>query len=171
MSPLVEYFNIGLSVGTLLLQAGIVGLIVLFATKHHLLETVKPYMEGLAFLAIFGAMIGSLVYSNVVGYVPCELCWYQRIFLYPIAFVLGVTLFKKTRDAFEHVIALAIPGAAIASYHYYGQMFNTSLLECGATGVSCAQRFFVEFGYITMPLMSLTVFVFVIVCLVIQKKA
>ncbi|OGZ43629.1 MAG: hypothetical protein A3C84_00545 [Candidatus Ryanbacteria bacterium RIFCSPHIGHO2_02_FULL_48_12] len=116
-------------------------------------------MELMLAVALASVM-GSLVYSNVIGFAPCVLCWWQRVLLYPQAIVLAVLLYKK-QDAIPFVLAFSIPGALLAAYHYWGQMFAISALPCGVPGpgvVSCADRYFVEFGYITIPMMSLTAF-------------
>ncbi|MBU6390372.1 disulfide bond formation protein B [Patescibacteria group bacterium] len=124
-----------------------------------------------AFLVALLGMVISLVYSNVIGYAPCTLCWYQRVFLYPQVFILGAALCKKAGDARFYCLILSAIGGAIAAYHYYGQSFNTSVLPaCAATGASCAARYFVEFGYVTLPLMSLTAFILIIVSLLLAKR-
>lgn len=119
----------------------------------------------MGFLVAFLATAGSLLYSNIIGFPPCELCWVQRIFLYPQVIILGLALWKKTKDAAVYSLALSGLGALVAAFHYYGQMFNPDALSaCEAGGVSCAQLFFVEFGYITIPLMSLTTFIVIGIC-------
>lgn len=127
----------------------------------------------LAFLVSVAAVAGSLVYSNIIGYEPCVLCWWQRLLLYPVAGMLAVALVKK--DFIKpYVLAFAVPGALLAAYHYYGQMFNISALPCAAPvagGISCASRYVYEFGYITIPMMSFTVFALIIALMLVSRKA
>ncbi len=115
--------------------------------------------------------VGSLIYSNVFGYSPCDLCWYQRIFIYSQVVVLGVALVKKFNDAVYYSLALSTIGAAIAALHYYGQMFDASALPCAAVGYSaaCSQRFVAELGYITIPMMALTAFGLLLVIMSIRR--
>lgn len=126
----------------------------------------------LGFIVSLSAVIASLLYSDVIGFEPCTLCWVQRIFIYPQAILFGMALWRKERVIVDYSLALSIVGGLIAAYHYYGQMFNTSALPCKAAGgVSpCAIRFFVEFGYITIPMMSLTTFMLLIAFMALSKK-
>ncbi|MSU45456.1 MAG: disulfide bond formation protein B [Candidatus Zambryskibacteria bacterium] len=155
--------------GTLITHIVIIlGIIVLFRIPK-LSRFISNQVVLLGFLLSSTAFIGSLLYSNVIGFAPCELCWWQRIFLYPQVILFAIALYKervnKVRDGliFSYSLALSIIGALIALFQYYGQMFNPSLLDaCATQGSSCAQLFFVSFGYITIPMMSLTTFLFLI---------
>jgi len=101
-----------------------------------------------------------MTYSELVGYTPCELCWFQRILMYPQVAILGLALLKKDRNVYVYSIALSIIGVLIASYHYILQIGAAPALTCSSVGaaVSCAQKPFLQFGYITIPMMSLTAF-------------
>lgn len=125
------------------------------------------YGMVIAFLAAFGSLFGSLYYSRVVGFPPCELCILQRIFMYPQVLLFGVWLWKRH---FAPTIALSsamlsVVGGAIGVFQYYGQMFNPNALPCSAAAVSCAVREFVEYGYVTIPMMSVTSFAIILVSL------
>jgi disulfide bond formation protein DsbB len=116
------------------------------------------------FLAALLATLGSLIYSDVIGYEPCKLCWYQRIFMYPLVLVLGMALWKKHEWIKPYGILLSVVGALIAAFHYLGQIgWNPLGLECLAIGysTSCAKNFVLEFGYITIPLMAFSAFVLI----------
>jgi len=123
------------------------------------------------FLVALISVAISLIYSDIIGYEPCKLCWIQRVFLYPQVIILGLALWKKCRDAEIYCLALSTIGAVIAGYHFYGQSFNPNALPaCDAVGgVSCALRFFVEFGYVTIPMMSLTAFVLITTCMLLVR--
>ncbi|MBI2113405.1 MAG: disulfide bond formation protein B [Candidatus Wildermuthbacteria bacterium] len=124
-----------------------------------------------SFLLSFGGILGSLLYSEVIGYEACELCWYQRIFLYPQAILFFTALLKKDSGIFQYTIPLSIVGAVVAGYQYLLQMgFMPSLLCTADYTVSCAQRFFMYFGYVTIPFMSLILFLLLIALGVIRKK-
>lgn len=116
-----------------------------------------------SFIVALAATLGSLFYSEVAGYEPCKLCWLQRIFMYPQAVLLGIALWRKNYEKYNSIVLSAI-GAAIAGYHYLLQIGIAPELPCSATGysVACSQRFVMSFGYITIPVMALTVFVMII---------
>lgn len=126
----------------------------------------------LALVAAAAALLGSLFYSEIAGYDPCKLCWYQRIFMYSQVVVLAVALWKKERHGGMYCLALSAIGAAIAGYHYLMQIGAISSLPCSAVGysASCSQRFVTQFGYITIPMMSFSVFVLIIVFLLLAKN-
>ncbi len=128
-------------------------------------------LEG-SFLVAFTGTALSLVYSEIIGFVPCYLCWIQRIFLYPQVIILGLALWKKTKDAAIYCSVLSVIGGIIALYNFYGQSFNPNALpECDALGqVSCAVRYFVEFGYVTIPVMSLTAFLLILLGLHLSNR-
>jgi disulfide bond formation protein DsbB len=110
------------------------------------------------------SLFGSLYYSEIVGYEPCKLCWLQRIFIYPQVLILIIALYLKDNKAVHYILWMSLFALGIASYHYLGQLGFTSL-ECGLVGysVSCAERFVMNFGYITIPMMALTAMVMNIV--------
>ena len=112
----------------------------------------------LSFAASLAAVLGSLYYSEIVGYEPCILCWWQRVFMYPQVLIAGIALWKNDRHALRYLMALSAVGATIAGYHYLLEWGLIPSGFCPATGPNCAQRFVYEFGYITIPLMSLTAF-------------
>lgn len=120
------------------------------------------------FISALGGMAVSLFYSEVAGYAPCNLCWFQRIFLYPQVVLLGMALWKKDARVADYSIALSFIGAIIAVYHSYIQYGGSPLIPCSAAGV-CSQRFVFEYGYITIPVMALTAFVFIIFIMYMQK--
>lgn len=111
----------------------------------------------IGFLLSLGGVIGSLIYSGVLGFEPCELCWWQRVLLYPAVPLLGVALYKKDRGVWAYITPMAILASLIAVYHSYVQLGgNGSLLPCTAVGGACAKVYVLAFGYITIPTMSLT---------------
>ena len=119
----------------------------------------------LSFIVASVATLGSLFYSEVAGYEPCKLCWYQRIFMYPLAILLGIAWERRDKSIIPYVLTLTGIGAVIASFHYYLQLIPTSpLVPCSAVGVavSCTTREFTHFGYVTIPMMSLTAFLLII---------
>lgn len=114
---------------------------------------------------------GSLIYSEIIGYNPCELCWFQRIFMYPQVIILGLALLIRKRDVLPYSISLAVPGALVAGYHYLLQfgVVHGSLCDALDYTANCAQRLVMEFGYVTIPMMVLTAFLLIILAGVFGK--
>lgn len=116
----------------------------------------------LSFLVALGATGGSLFYSEIAGFAPCLLCWWQRVFLYPQTILLFTAFIKKDENMRFHSIILSGVGALIALYHTFIQFGGASIIPCSATGPSCTVLYFLEYGYVTIPTMSLTVFVLIL---------
>ncbi|MEK7194583.1 MAG: disulfide bond formation protein B [Patescibacteria group bacterium] len=116
----------------------------------------------LSFAVSLVAVIGSLFYSNVIGFPPCELCWWQRIFLYPTPIIFGVALLKKNASAFLYTTPLAMLAGIVAIYQAYVNLGGTSVLPCTAVGGECSKVFVLAFGYITIPMMSLTIVLYIL---------
>jgi disulfide bond formation protein DsbB len=116
------------------------------------------------------ATLGSLYYSEVVGYVPCVLCWAQRIFMYSLAVVLTVGALRNDAGVRVYGLALAIPGAAIAAYHSWLQAFPRVTSFCTAEA-PCAERHIWEFGFVSIPFMALSGFLLIIALLAIATPA
>lgn len=127
----------------------------------------------LALLVAAAATLGSLLYSEVIGYEPCKLCWFQRIFMYPLVVLLGLAAWRKDRGAAVYGIVLAGAGGMIALYHYLLQLGLAPSLSCSAVGysVSCAKVFVLQYGYISFPLMAATAFAFIVVMLSISLSS
>lgn len=102
------------------------------------------------------SMAGSLYYSEIAGYVPCELCWYQRIAMYPLAIILVIAAVRKDTSVIPYGLVLSLTGAVVSAYHYIGQAFPaTSACDIDA---SCAFQWVNVAGFISIPLMALVGF-------------
>ena len=123
-----------------------------------------------AFAVALVATAGSLFFSEVAGYQPCKLCWFQRIFMYPLVLILFIAMIKKTKEVVKYVIPMSLIGAFIASYHYYGQMIASSLSCSADAAVSCTAKPFFHYGYITIPMMALTAFVLIFILMLGAKR-
>ncbi|MEY2958584.1 MAG: hypothetical protein RLZZ01_1152 [Actinomycetota bacterium] len=110
------------------------------------------------------AMVGSLYFSEVADYVPCRLCWFQRIAMYPIALVALVATVRRDASARWYVVPMAAIGAAVSSYHYLIErgVLNDSG-SCALFGPSCADVWFEEWGFVTLAFMALVGFVAILV--------
>jgi disulfide bond formation protein DsbB len=107
----------------------------------------------LAWLVALAATVGSLIYSEVIHFEPCRLCWFQRIAMYPMAVVLLVGAIRREYQVKYYALPLAVAGLAVSVYHYLMQVFPS--LEGGSCGVvSCSARLVEIFGFISIPFMA-----------------
>lgn len=118
--------------------------------------------NALTFLFIVAsvATMGSLFLSEVAQFVPCKLCWWQRIFMYPTALISLIALIRNDKKIAIYILPLSLIGGAISIYHYVMQLFP-NLLECSEEVAKCSTIQFAEYGYITIPLMALTAFLLI----------
>ncbi|MFA5889065.1 MAG: disulfide bond formation protein B [Candidatus Paceibacterota bacterium] len=134
-------------------------------TRAKMYSFVHKYILELLFWGILSAVVGSLVYSEIVGFPACDLCWYQRMFLYPQAIIVLFAMYRKDKTVIDYLVPLSVLGAVVALYQsliQWGFSFG-SLLDCTASGGACAKVYVNEYSYITIPFMSLSVFVYIIV--------
>jgi disulfide bond formation protein DsbB len=176
MPAYVETLNQLLSLGTIFLQFAIVALLLnlIFFRSHtnQILIFFKKYTFVISFLIALTSTMLSLFYSNVVGFPPCELCWINRIFIYPQVILFGMELYKRDKAIVDQSIALATLSALTSIFHVYVENGGAASLACATGGpatVSCATLYVYEFGYITIPVMALTTAVFTILLLVNYK--
>lgn len=162
----IEAINHWLALAVIALQIVCVAFLALFFLRKKstdLAPTAALLEKGglwIGFLLSLGGVAISLFYSEILGVLPCGLCWLQRVFLYPQALLFAVAIWKGDRRVADYSIAFSVVGGVIALYQHYLQMGGTSIAPCPAvaTGVDCARRYLFEFGYITFPLMSFTIF-------------
>lgn len=135
---------------------------------------IKKYSVRILLLVSATATLGSLYLSEIKGFTPCKLCWYQRILMYPMSVLFLTSIIKKTKDVFLYTLPLSLIGLLIAGYHYYLQLHPNPYAPCGDVGfsVNCSQNFFTYFGYITIPWMSFSAFliIFSVSLLMLVKK-
>jgi len=128
-----------------------------------------PAANGVAAAFAAISMMGSLYFSEVANYLPCTLCWYQRIAMYSLAVVLTIAAVRRDRGIRVYAIPLAAIGAAIALYHWLLERFpDLDAGVCSAT-VPCEFVWFEQFGFITLPFMALTAFVSIIAWLTLPR--
>lgn len=111
-------------------------------------------------LISFLATSGSLFYSEIAGYEPCKLCWFQRIFMYPQLILFFVAYLINDKKVFNYSLVLSSMGFFISFYHYFLQFGIISGGVCPVVGysVSCVKKFTAELGFITIPLMAASAF-------------
>ncbi len=116
-------------------------------------DLVYAHTQKAQFVVATVATSSSLYYSEVAHFTPCELCWFQRIMMYPLAVLLGVAVFTRDRLGPRYIVTLAMLGLAIATYHYQLQTFPNQTAFCSA-GVSCTAKYVNEFGFVSIPFMA-----------------
>ena len=135
----------------------------------RVLNFLKKYAVYLAFLQAWIATLGSLYFSEIRNFTPCPLCWYQRILMYPLIFILAVGIIRKDKNVAYYALPMSILGTIIALYQYLLQM-GTAIknipIQCDAFG-SCEQIETIYFGFITIPFLSMTAFVIISLLMII----
>jgi disulfide bond formation protein DsbB len=114
------------------------------------------------------ATLGSLYFSEVRHYLPCNLCWYQRILMYPLVIVLAVGLLRQDSNLPYYVLPLSLFGQGIATYHYLLEKTNifSAPTACQA-GIPCTTPWINWMGFITIPFLAMTAFFLItVMCLI-----
>lgn len=129
------------------------------------------YVLYIAWLVSIIATLGSLYFSEIIGFIPCELCWFQRIFMYPLAIILGIAAFDNDKKLKKCVLPLSIIGGFISLYHYLVQKVPgfASIKPC-VQGVPCNMQYINWFGFVTIPFLALTAFIIISVLMVVLYK-
>ncbi|HUV10390.1 MAG TPA: disulfide bond formation protein B [Acidimicrobiia bacterium] len=168
----VDTANIVFTVLTLLANVALVALVLLGIAARidtalgrrarRALGAIGPRAGVLAAGIAIVTTLGSLYYSEVVGYLPCELCWYQRIAMYPLSAILVVGLLRRDRAARWYALPFVVVGAPLALYHWLVERVP-SLAEgssCSAF-VPCSIPYFQELGYVTLAFMDMSAFLLI----------
>uniref|UniRef100_UPI0040473E69 disulfide oxidoreductase n=1 Tax=Aliarcobacter sp. TaxID=2321116 RepID=UPI0040473E69 len=124
-----------------------------------------------AFLVSLVATFGSLFFSEIMHFIPCSLCWYQRIFMYPLVFLLLINLLFPDDKLFKYAFPLAFIGWSISVYHnllMFG-IIPENLSPC-VQGVPCSTAYINWLGFISIPLLSFLAYTFILILLVKSKK-
>ena len=130
-----------------------------FVTKlSPLCVRYKKFMERrgllLGWIVALVATLGSLYYSEVLNYLPCKLCWFQRVMIYPQSLILLIAMIRRSRSIFWYVLPLNVISALISGYHYVLQRL-ANLGTCGGP-VDCSITYTFKYGFITIPFMAFT---------------
>ena len=125
----------------------------------------------LSFLISLIATLGSLFFSEIMNFVPCSLCWYQRIFMYPLVFLFSINLLFPDDKIFKYSFPLVIIGWIISVYHnlLILKIIPENLSPC-VQGVPCSVDYLNWFGFITIPLLSFFAYTSILILLIILKR-
>ncbi|MGG1572960.1 disulfide oxidoreductase [Fictibacillus sp. NRS-1165] len=129
----------------------------------------KPLL--LSWLASLIAVIGSLYFSEVLHYIPCTLCWYQRILMYPLAVILGVAFYTHDSRIARYVLPLSGLGVIVSGYHIALQKIPAlQEFEVCTSGVPCSQDYINWLGFVTIPMLAFAAFAVITVSMIMLKK-
>jgi disulfide bond formation protein DsbB len=163
----IHYLNVFLGSGVILLQIlSFVALFLLFFRskergKNFYLDFIDKHFLILSFLISLFSAVFPLVYSEIIHFLPCVLCWWQRVFMFPVFFLFATALWDRDRKVVRYAAPLLSVGFLISIYHNFNYYFaeSSSSLPCDASGISCYKHIVSEFGgYISIPMMALTAF-------------
>jgi len=142
-----------------------------FVPARRLLVEIRDTLLGGELWAAWGfaivATLGSLYFSQVANFIPCELCWFQRIAMYPMVIILFVAAYRgDIRVGVSYAFLFPIVGILISAYHIYIEENPSAAPKaCSVGGASCTIKWIDKFGYITIPVLAATSFAAIIVLL------
>ncbi len=165
MDFILQTFSGVIVVVDILIPVFVLLFIISLKTKKRALKSFFQFISdnflSLGFLLSLSATLGSFFLSEIAKYPPCELCWYQRIFMFPQPVILGIAMFKNDMSARLYSVVLASIGLTIAIYHILVQN-GQAVSPCSNQALNCSVKQFVYFGYVTIPVMSATAFIILI---------
>jgi disulfide bond formation protein DsbB len=131
----------------------------------------QHYFLYFAWIVAVIATLGSLYFSEVREYIPCELCWYQRILMYPLSVILGIAAYNNDASIKKYVLPLSIVGGSIYVYHYMLQKVPgfEGIKPC-TNGVPCNVDYINWLGFITIPFLALIAFILITISLLFLKQ-
>ena len=132
------------------------------AAGRRRLHGLRAVALRMAFSVAAVSTAGSLWFSEVGGFPPCELCWYQRIAMYPLVVILGAAAWRGDPDPRWRVLPMSVTGLGLSAYHYQLQLYPDQGSSCDVAA-PCTQQWVDEFGFVSIPFMAFCGFVAVTV--------
>ncbi len=125
----------------------------------------------LAFLIALAATLGALFIGEILGKMPCTLCWYQRIAMFPLVVILGVGLWRGDKSVWLTALPLALAGTAIALWHsgLYAGIIPPAIVPCTQNGPSCTDAAAQSIFGVPIPYLSLAAFAAILALLPLMK--
>ena len=134
-------------------------------------DAVSDAALPLAFAVAATCMLGSLYMSEVRHFPPCDLCWYQRIAMYPLAVILLVAVIRKEKAVWRYVLPVALIGATISTYHYLHERFPDTVSTACSLEASCATLWIWHFHFLSIPAMAWVGYVTISTLMLIARSA
>jgi disulfide bond formation protein DsbB len=133
-----------------------------WAPARRARDALRGALDGaelaLAWAVALAATAGSLYFSEVAHFAPCQLCWFQRIAMYPLVLILLLAALWRDRRGAAYAVGLPLLGGAISVYHLWIEHHPESAIPGCGIGVPCSVRWIEELGYVTIPVLALTAF-------------
>jgi disulfide bond formation protein DsbB len=139
------------------MQVFSVALLISYWKPSRFHSFVEARWLSIAALLAFGAAVGTLYYSEVIGFIPCTLCWYQRFLLYPQLLLFIAVFIKKNIRIAPFITFFSSLGLLVAAYHISLPLW-TSPIFCDPSSELCLMKYVDIFGFIGIPVMSGSVF-------------
>jgi disulfide bond formation protein DsbB len=151
----------------LLLLVGLLALLGIRAPLNAIRRLLWGYELWGGFVVAALATGGSLFFSEIAGFIPCELCWYQRICMYPLSILLLLLAWNGDNRAARYLLPLPVVGAGVSIYHMliaYGAISEPQGCFVSAPGAGCGTNWIKpeSFGYLQIPTLALTGFLLLI---------
>ena len=164
MSKLIYPFFANLTILTTLILLVLILMLLFKKLRLCLKKFLLPLSLKLIFLISFLATFGSLLFSEVLGWELCKLCWFQRIFMYPQVLIAGVGIIKKDKNVFLYHRYLSFIGLSIALFHYLIQWQVIKGVDCNLISASenCIKINFYA-GFVSIPFMSVLAFLLIFI--------
>lgn len=160
----------------LVVLVALLAFVALFSQRaRRLLAGLRDTFAGselwIAFVIALAATLGSLFFSEVSDFIPCRLCWFQRIAMYPLVLILLVGAIRRDRAAWTYAIGFPIIGLLVGGYHKYIEI-NPEAESAGCKiGAPCATKWINEFGFVTIPVLALSCFAAILVLLLFARSS
>ncbi|KRG15090.1 2-oxoglutarate dehydrogenase [Virgibacillus soli] len=134
-------------------------------------STFQDYILYFAWIVSLVATLGSLFFSEIKGFIPCEFCWYQRILMYPLVVIIGIAVFEHNKNIKKYVLPFSIIGMGVSFYHYLIQKVPglASVKPC-VGGVPCNGQYINWLGFITIPFLALIAFTLITVFMLLLRR-
>jgi disulfide bond formation protein DsbB len=174
----VTTFSLLFAMLTVVANAGVVVLVILGLRARggrapHIQARLHSFLEDngllIAWLVALVATSGSLYYSEIANYTPCELCWFQRIAMYPLSVVLGIAYFTRDLSVKRYVLPVVAIGGSISIFHYVIQRFPDLISASCDPTAPCTVTWVWQFHYISIPFMALSGFALIATLLVLTR--
>jgi disulfide bond formation protein DsbB len=125
-------------------------------------DLITASTRHVALLAAIVATCGSLYFSEVLGWLPCQLCWYQRILMYPLVAILTVGILRNDRGVHWYVLPLSLVGMAVSLFHFLEVLQVIPPSNC-AGAVPCSVDYLAPYftgpwSFIRIPSLALVAF-------------
>jgi disulfide bond formation protein DsbB len=138
----------------------------IFKIKNPVRKLIADHRLKLLFLFSLGGTVGSILLSLYFKLEPCELCWYQRLFLFCTPVITSIALLKKEKTAHLYIFWLSLLGLCVSIYHslLQSKIFVADTLFCNpVSAIDCSIPSFTYYGFVTVPVISFSVFLLLVI--------